>query len=141
MTKRDRQAVDYASEAYSVESHSVTVAEVLKVLDDMGNAYERMCLGVSPTGNYSFACSAALACVTMRAAVALIRQTPAWIHVSERLPEAGQECLVYSENTDDDFGRFAARFTGEHWVTNGGSSWNVKLLPYWMPLPEPPEAA
>lgn len=70
-----------------------------------------------------------------------IRQLQSWIPVSERLPEEGQECLVYSENTDDEFCRFAARWTGEVWQTNGGVRWNAKLLPYWMPLPEPPDCA
>lgn len=61
-----------------------------------------------------------------------------WMPVSERLPDEGQECLVYSENTDDDFGRFAARWIGGMWQTNGGVRFNLVHLPYWMPLPEPP---
>lgn len=62
-----------------------------------------------------------------------------WIPVTERVPDEGQECLVYSQNTDDDFGRFAARWHGGMWITNGGIRFNRVHMSHWMPLPPLPE--
>lgn len=63
-----------------------------------------------------------------------------WRHVSDEVPAINTLCLIYSENTDSDFDFFVAQWNGDVWVTQGGIRFAGAMLPYWMPLPEPPEA-
>ena len=57
--------------------------------------------------------------------------TPKWIPVSERLPEQGQEVIVYSGGVLKPT-VFAYQFWNKHY-----DSW--ARITHWMPLPEPPK--
>ena len=64
----------------------------------------------------------------------LIEDAPAvseWIPVSERLPEQGQEVIVYSGGVLKPT-VFASQFWNKHY-----DSW--ARITHWMPLPEPPK--
>ncbi len=58
-----------------------------------------------------------------------------WVPVEERVPEADSLCIVCSENTDDDFGVFAAKWDGNVWIANGGIIFHRRVMSHWMPLP------
>ena len=63
-----------------------------------------------------------------------------WISVRERLPEVGQEVLVYWRNTSQKAEHFElTHYTGDHWylLDNTGRPW-IEVVA-WMPLPEPPK--
>ena len=60
-----------------------------------------------------------------------------WISVEERLPEFGEACLVYVDNTDCD-GR---KFINYDWGTRGWPhfhNYGVRVT-HWRKLPEPPK--
>ena len=117
-------------------NRTVTVAQVLKMLTMMGDTYEQMCLGRSPTGNYGFKCSPVTACETMRAAHSLILQLPVWIPVSERLPVDIPHgyCLVTDgENVGTANYSIVSRCF-DHCIDR--DYWKPT---HWMPLPAPPE--
>ena len=62
-----------------------------------------------------------------------------WRHFRDDVPARNTLCLVYNENTDGDFDFFVAQWNGDVWVTEGGIRIAGPMLPYWTPLPEPPE--
>lgn len=62
-----------------------------------------------------------------------------WVSVEERLPEVGQEVLVYWRNTSQKAEHFElTRYDGDHWflLDNTERPWIVVVA--WMPLPAPP---
>ena len=63
-----------------------------------------------------------------------------WISVDERLPEVGQEVLVYWRNTSQKAEHFElTHYDGDHWflLDNTERPWIVVVA--WMPLPSPPD--
>jgi hypothetical protein len=68
----------------------------------------------------------------------LQEQVPQWISVSERLPEAGVDVLIWSP-IDSQFRRACVaaldRVNGQHFWT---SEYGDEMPTHWMPLPEPP---
>ena len=63
-----------------------------------------------------------------------------WVSVEERLPEVGQEVLVYWRNTSQKAEHFElTHYEGDHWflLDNTGRPWIVVVA--WMPLPAPPD--
>ena len=63
-----------------------------------------------------------------------------WVSVEERLPEVGQEVLVYWRNTSQKAEHFElTHYDGDHWflLDNTERPWIVVVA--WMPLPAPPE--
>ena len=63
-----------------------------------------------------------------------------WVSVEERLPEVGQEVLVYWRNTSQKAEHFElTHYDGDHWflLDNTERPWIVVVA--WMPLPEPPD--
>ena len=63
-----------------------------------------------------------------------------WVSVEERLPEVGQEVLVYWRNTSRKAEHFElTHYEGDHWflLDNTGRPWIVVVA--WMPLPAAPE--
>ena len=76
----------------------------------------------------------------------LIEKAPAltppneWVSVEERLPEVGQEVLVYWRNTSQKAEHFElTHYDGDHWflLDNTERPWIVVVA--WMPLPAPPD--
>ena len=65
-----------------------------------------------------------------------------WVSVDEKLPEVGQEVLVYWRNTSQKAEHFElTHYDGDHWflLDNTERPWIVVVA--WMPLPAPPTAA
>ena len=63
-----------------------------------------------------------------------------WVSVEERLPEVGQEVLVYWRNTSQKAEHFElTHYDGDHWflLDNTERPWIVVVA--WMPLPAPPK--
>lgn len=63
-----------------------------------------------------------------------------WVSVEERLPEVGQEVLVYWWNTSQKAEHFElTHYDGDHWLLldNTERPWIVVVA--WMPLPAPPD--
>ena len=63
-----------------------------------------------------------------------------WVSVEERLPEVGQEVLVYWRNTSQKAEHFElTHYDGDHWflLDNTERPWIVVVA--WMPLPPPPD--
>ena len=63
-----------------------------------------------------------------------------WVSVEERLPEVGQEVLVYWRNTSQKAEHFElTHYDGDHWflLDNTERPWIVVVA--WMPLPSPPD--
>ena len=63
-----------------------------------------------------------------------------WVSVEERLPEVGQEVLVYWRNTSQKAEHFElTHYDGDHWflLDNIERPWIVIVA--WMPLPAPPD--
>ena len=63
-----------------------------------------------------------------------------WVSVEDRLPEVGQEVLVYWRNTSQKAEHFElTRYDGDHWflLDNTERPWIVVIA--WMPLPAPPD--
>ena len=61
-----------------------------------------------------------------------------WVSVEERLPEVGQEVLVYWRNTSQKAEHFElTHYDGDHWflLDNTERPWIVVVA--WMPLPAP----
>ena len=62
-----------------------------------------------------------------------------WVSVEDRLPEVGQEVLVYWRNTSQKAEHFElTHYDGDHWflLDNTERPWIVVVA--WMPLPAPP---
>ena len=62
-----------------------------------------------------------------------------WVSVEERLPEVGQEVLVYWRNTSQKAEHFElTHYDGDHWflLDNTERPWIVVVA--WMLLPAPP---
>lgn len=121
------------------KDYTLTVRQVLQNLGTLGDAYETVSRGGSPTGNYYFSVNAADAAATIKASQMLISQVPYWISVGERLPEPdhmgnavgvlaclpdGERCIAFCDN--DEY--------GVRWQCN-----SIQKPTHWMPLPEPPE--
>ena len=79
-------------------------------------------------------------------AVAVLDKTPTltppneWVSVEERLPEVGQEVLVYWRNTSQKAEHVElTHYDGDHWflLDNTYRPWIVVVA--WTPLPAPPE--
>jgi len=76
---------------------------------------------------------------------------PRWIPVTERLPEVGEDVLVYAVGKSDDFSSVIAiadriifrLFPSSEGVETWSSPWQYFMTNYeithWMPLPEPPK--
>jgi len=62
-----------------------------------------------------------------------------WRHMSDDVPAKHGIYLVCTDNTDGDVDYFVAQWNGDVWVTTGDLRFPGAVLPYWMPLPEPPE--
>ena len=63
-----------------------------------------------------------------------------WVSVEERLPEVGQEVLVYWRNTSQKAEHFElTHYDGDHWflLDNIERPWIVIVA--WMPLPKSPK--
>ena len=63
-----------------------------------------------------------------------------WVSVEDRLPEVGQEVLVYWRNTSQKAEHFElTHYDGDHWflLDNTERPWIVVVA--WMPLPAPPD--
>ena len=63
-----------------------------------------------------------------------------WVSVEERLPEVGQEVLVYWRNTSQKAEHFElTHYDGNHWflLDNTERPWIVVVA--WTPLPAPPD--
>lgn len=63
-----------------------------------------------------------------------------WVSVEERLPEVGQEVLVYWRNTSQKAEYFElTHYDGDHWflLDNTERPWIVVVA--WTPLPAPPD--
>ena len=58
-------------------------------------------------------------------------RAPVWIPVSERLPNKGDEVLVYNGEF------YLAERHSDYWDTLEGF---IEGVTHWMPLPSPPEA-
>ena len=61
-----------------------------------------------------------------------------WVSVEDRLPEVGQEVLVYWRNTSQKAEHFElTHYDGDHWflLDNTERPWIVVVA--WMPLPAP----
>ena len=61
-----------------------------------------------------------------------------WVSVEERLPEVGQEVLVYWRNISQKAEHFElTHYDGDHWflLDNTDRPWIVVVA--WMPLPAP----
>lgn len=68
-----------------------------------------------------------------------LTQPNEWVSVEERLPEVGQEVLVYWRNTSQKAEHFElTHYEGDHWflLDNTGRPWIVVVA--WMPLPAAP---
>jgi hypothetical protein len=62
-------------------------------------------------------------------------RSPRWIPVSERLPEANEPVLIYTEV----LGSHVASVDEEgEWFCDYGGEWLFPNVTHWMPLPEPP---
>ena len=69
-----------------------------------------------------------------------LTQPNEWVSVEERLPEVGQEVLVYWRNTSQKAEHFElTHYDGDHWflLDNTERPWIVVVA--WMPLPAPPD--
>ena len=61
-----------------------------------------------------------------------------WISVTERLPEKGEEVLVF--NTREDWIGFAWMRPDETWTALGFDfPFDLGEVTHWMPLPQPPK--
>ena len=63
-----------------------------------------------------------------------------WVSVDQRLPEVGQEVLVYWRNTSQKAEHFElTHYDGDHWflLDNTERPWIVVVA--WMHLPSPPD--
>ena len=63
-----------------------------------------------------------------------------WVSVEDRLPEVGQEVLIYWQNTSQKAEHFElTHYDGDHWflLDNTERPWIVVVA--WMPLPAPPD--
>ena len=61
-----------------------------------------------------------------------------WISVTERLPEKGEEVLVF--NTRENWTGFAWLRPDETWTALGFDfPFDLGEVTHWMPLPQPPE--
>jgi hypothetical protein len=63
-----------------------------------------------------------------------------WVSVEDRLPEVGQEVLVYWRNTSQKAEHFElTHYDGDHWflLDNTERPWIVVVA--WMLLPAPPD--
>jgi len=71
-----------------------------------------------------------------------ISDVPAWVPVSERLPEEGDSVLIYSPESVDPF-HVAARWDVESSLTSPrrhpNFTWHGPPVTHWMPLPEAPK--
>jgi len=65
-----------------------------------------------------------------------------WISVDDRLPEKGQECIVYGGETGVMVDTFEDRHADNGWFIEL-QSWcgrnEEHKVAFWMPLPDPPE--
>lgn len=67
-----------------------------------------------------------------------LTQPNEWVIVEDRLPEVGQEVLVYWRNTSQKAEHFElTHYDGDHWflLDNTERPWIVVVA--WMPLPAP----
>jgi hypothetical protein len=76
---------------------------------------------------------------------------PKWIPVTDRLPEVGEDVLIYAVGKSDDFSSVIAitnrmifrLFPSSEGVETWSSPWQYFMTDYeithWMPLPEPPK--
>lgn len=71
-----------------------------------------------------------------------------WIPCSERLPNNDERCIVFMSDGNIQFGWWNAQYyDGGHdggvWCVlypgKPAKLFRIKNVPYWMPLPEPPE--
>lgn len=126
--------------------YSLTVREVLQNLKTLGDAYQQVASGTSPTGNYYFACNAADAAANIYAAMQLILLVPQWIPVDEQWPpKHGSDALVAykcGKHVRIGVGEFDGTTVNDDGLTipyfKGIGGFEVT---HWMPLPEPPEVA
>lgn len=65
----------------------------------------------------------------------LLTQFPAWIPVTERLPQDGAEVLAWSRKGF----AYVDWFIDGKWQVNGLVDGKHEVVTHWMPLPDPPE--
>ena len=66
-----------------------------------------------------------------------------WIPCSERLPENDAKCLVYTSDKRVCMARWYGKYDeqGAWYIISDAvpKLYRIKNVPFWMPLPEPPE--
>ena len=106
------------------------VIDVDKLLDDITAAEEHGGMGAVIAGT--------LKRYVMRQPI--LTPPNEWVSVEDRLPEVGQEVLVYWRNTSQKAEHFELKhYDGDHWflLDNTERPWIVVVA--WMPLPAPPK--
>ncbi len=73
----------------------------------------------------------------------LVPDEPTWIPCSERLPENDAKCLVYTSDKRVCMARWYGKYDeqGAWYIISDDvpKLYRIKNVPFWMPLPEPPE--
>ena len=106
------------------------VIDVDKLLDDITAAEEHGGMGAVIAGT--------LKRYVMRQPI--LTPPNEWVSVEDRLPEVGQEVLVYWWNTSQKAEHFElTHYDGDHWflLDNTERPWIVVVA--WMPLAAPPK--
>jgi hypothetical protein len=124
-----------------MKDYNLTCGEVIDNLLTLADAYEKASAGKAPNG---FLFNPTDAAANIKAAVHFIgsfgQQLPQWIPVEERLPDEGQQVIVWMPDCPHhpcgmDMGSCATDSWGVSWMVSGGRS---AFPTHWMPLPEPP---
>lgn len=66
-------------------------------------------------------------------------QVPRWIPVTERLPEDGENVIVFVRSCADWWTMDIDWCVNGHWVINADDEWHN--ITHWMPLPSAPKEA
>ena len=81
---------------------------------------------------------------TVRADIYETLDSTGWIPCSERLPENDSKCLVYTSDKRVCMARWYGKYDeqGAWYIISDYAPklYRIKNVPFWMPLPEPPES-